>query len=120
VHLRAIRSPIHADSPERGQDGRRIRVQDNGYGVALTGFAEAISPRSVRGTRLEERDHRVLPVAALDDVEALGWSLRHISIIPEEYDNPPLSEFAEDVQITRSKLASGSIAAPGLGRPHRG
>ncbi len=55
-------------SPECCHDGGWIGVQDYGYWIAFVGFPEAVSPRSVGGTRLQQSDHRVLPVAPLDDV----------------------------------------------------
>ena len=96
LHHRAIHMAVDADSSEPGQDGRRIGVQDDGDGVASAGFAEAVSPRPVRRTRLQERDHRVLPDGPLDDMKAFGSSLRHFTIIPEAYDNSYVATFAND------------------------
>ena len=81
------------------------------------GFAEAIPPRTVGGTGLQQSDHRVLPVAPLDDVKAFGVSLRHYTIIPEQYDNSTGEEFARSAYLAASDDTSQRGGGGPGGRP---
>jgi hypothetical protein len=60
VDDRTVPTTIRTDAPERRHDGARVGVMDDGDGVTLAGFAEAVSPRPVRGSGLQERRNRDL------------------------------------------------------------
>jgi len=93
LDYRAVHATVDADFSEGRHDGGRVGIQNDGHRVADLG-GEAVSPRSVWATRLQERDDPVFPGAPLDDVQAFGRCLRHFTIIPERYDNSAVGEFA--------------------------
>jgi len=66
--------PSNATAYERrlAKYGRICHRGDPGMGIP-----EAVAPGTVPGLGLQESDHRVLPVAPLDDVKAFGDCLRH-------------------------------------------